>query len=400
MTYSFRIIINSNIYHIKVSRNRKPGVIQGRKVTGQMLAAGLPKEIPQGMPFRKETVFFCSPPHLYSVYLWTEAFKESLSVENREAIYARQVQYVYKYLPASIVANIINGSILVFVQWTVISGHVLLIWFVCLAAVNLARWISYQSYRRNLLKSFSDRIWGNFYIFLLFISAVVWGSTGIWLFPEDNVVHHIFIVFILGGMTAGAAASTAALGGAFYFYCYPMIAPITIRYFLEGDKVHLSMGLLILIYALFSTLTARHVHRIIYDSIKLVFENEYEVSVRKKAEESLRESLERIEEKVGERTAELVEANRRLKEEILEREQAEEEKRELIDTLEKTLSEVKTLSGLLPICAACKKIRDDRGYWKQIESYLSEHSNAVFSHSICPECSRKLYPELDEPDED
>ena len=63
--------------------------------------------------------------------------------------------------------------------------------------------------------------------------------------------------------------------------------------------------------------------------------------------------------------------------------------------LERAFNEVKTLKGLLPICAACKKVRDDKGYWKQIESYIREHSEAEFSHSICPECADALYTELD-----
>jgi len=62
--------------------------------------------------------------------------------------------------------------------------------------------------------------------------------------------------------------------------------------------------------------------------------------------------------------------------------------------LEAALSQIKTLSGLLPICANCKKIRDDRGYWNQIESYIRDHSDARFTHGICPECLKKLYPEL------
>lgn len=63
--------------------------------------------------------------------------------------------------------------------------------------------------------------------------------------------------------------------------------------------------------------------------------------------------------------------------------------------LEKALSEIKTLKGLLPICAACKKVRDDRGYWEQIEVYVQARSEAEFSHSICPECAEKLYPGLE-----
>ena len=74
--------------------------------------------------------------------------------------------------------------------------------------------------------------------------------------------------------------------------------------------------------------------------------------------------------------------------------QTDKEKSETIVKLNKALEEVKTLSGFLPICASCKKIRDDKGYWNQIEAYISEHSEAEFSHGICPECSEILYPDI------
>lgn len=76
------------------------------------------------------------------------------------------------------------------------------------------------------------------------------------------------------------------------------------------------------------------------------------------------------------------------------RKQVEEEKAKLIAELAEALAKVKTLSGLLPICSSCKKIRDDKGYWNQIEAYIQEHSDAEFSHGICPECARKYYPDF------
>ena len=79
---------------------------------------------------------------------------------------------------------------------------------------------------------------------------------------------------------------------------------------------------------------------------------------------------------------------------ISERKQIEEERNQLIKSLQNSLAKIKTLSGMLPICASCKKIRDDKGYWNQIETYLREHSEAEFSHGICPECAQKLYPEF------
>lgn len=73
---------------------------------------------------------------------------------------------------------------------------------------------------------------------------------------------------------------------------------------------------------------------------------------------------------------------------------AEKQNIELIKELQAALANVKKLSGLLPICSHCKKIRDDHGYWKQIELYIDEHSEARFSHSICQECAAKYYPDM------
>lgn len=72
------------------------------------------------------------------------------------------------------------------------------------------------------------------------------------------------------------------------------------------------------------------------------------------------------------------------------RKKAQEEREKLIRELKEALANVKMLSGLLPICSSCKKIRDDQGYWKQLESYISEHTDALFTHSYCPECADKL----------
>jgi CheY-like chemotaxis protein len=79
---------------------------------------------------------------------------------------------------------------------------------------------------------------------------------------------------------------------------------------------------------------------------------------------------------------------------ITERKQAEEERKKMILQLQDALEKVKQLSGLLPICSFCKKIRDDDGYWNKIETYIETHSEAEFSHSMCHECAKKRYPEI------
>jgi len=70
------------------------------------------------------------------------------------------------------------------------------------------------------------------------------------------------------------------------------------------------------------------------------------------------------------------------------------ETKKLVTELKESAQQIETLQGLLPICSSCKRIRDDNGYWNKIEGYIQEHSKAEFTHSICPECAKKLYPEI------
>ena len=91
---------------------------------------------------------------------------------------------------------------------------------------------------------------------------------------------------------------------------------------------------------------------------------------------------------------ELKSANQSLNNEIQTRIENEKEREKLIADLQEAVSQIKRLSGLLPICSNCKKIRDDAGYWSQVEEYITKHSDATFSHGICPSCLKELYPEF------
>lgn len=103
------------------------------------------------------------------------------------------------------------------------------------------------------------------------------------------------------------------------------------------------------------------------------------ITKHKQAEEELRQS-----EAVFRTIIDITEQNRAEKALALER-----------DKLQGVLAKRKNMNGMLPICASCKKIRDDKGYWNQIEKYISDHFDIEFSHSICPECITKIYPDLE-----
>ena len=90
----------------------------------------------------------------------------------------------------------------------------------------------------------------------------------------------------------------------------------------------------------------------------------------------------------------IVLANLMASREMARRRRVEIEREKLIAELQRTLAEVKTLSGLIPICAWCKSVRNDQGYWQTVEQYVHSHSDASFSHSICPSCREKFKDEI------
>ena len=102
----------------------------------------------------------------------------------------------------------------------------------------------------------------------------------------------------------------------------------------------------------------------------------------------------KLAERIGDQISGMI-ANAQL---FIELKRAEEAREKLICELQEALASIKILRGMLPICSSCKKIRDDKGYWNQIESYIRDHTEAEFTHGICPECMKKLYPDLYEQD--
>ena len=78
---------------------------------------------------------------------------------------------------------------------------------------------------------------------------------------------------------------------------------------------------------------------------------------------------------------------------ITQKKRLEKEREQLITNLKQALEQVKLLSGLVPICSSCKNIRDDAGFWQRVEVYIEAHSEAEFTHGICPDCIQRLYPD-------
>lgn len=192
----------------------------------------------------------------------------------------------------------------------------------------------------------------------------LWGMLALYALPAARPIILMFYLpaFSFGMLILNRAQYFATIAWVMMFYAVLLI----FEYFYRGASLNIQYELFLFI--LFGILLAWY-----------AFFGGFVSAVRKR---------------LRERNAEVEKAHAKIEKEVQERRQIQLENEKLISELQKTLKEIKTLSGMLPICSSCKKVRDDKGYWNQIETYLRDHSEAEFSHGLCPECAQKLYPDL------
>lgn len=168
-----------------------------------------------------------------------------------------------------------------------------------------------------------------------------------------------------------------------------------LRLLYQGIQVFL---MAFFIFFLFQLLVTRHLaHIAAYFREMGAVDLQRELTLKgKKAPDERPDELDEVVTAINSMRVNLKNSFEQLETEIEGRKKAEAERRKLIADLRDALANIKTLSGMLPICASCKKIRDDKGYWNRIETYLSEHSDVLFTHGLCPECTKKAFEELEE----
>lgn len=432
-----------------------------------------------------------------------------------DRIYPILVTQIYQRSTIGIIATVVNALILVAILWGRIPHGMLRAWFLMILLVSCARALLNRKYLQIEDEKRDHNKWGLMLIAGLAVPGVLWGATGIFLFPEHSVAHQVFIAFVLAGMVGGAVGVFSPLMPVFLSFSIPALAPITIRFLVSGDELHMAMGIMTTLFALLTYLTARNIsistrelvalketfaEQLDLRTLELKDANDQlarEIAERRQTEKALAESQRQLTDIIEflpdptwviDIDGRVIAWNRAIerltgidKKEIvgkdgyahavpfygrpqpmlidlmLKREKCwdsdfpggrgkqemfiasesfqsrvgndgryfestasglcdlqgnlvgaiasvrdisaarrlQQDREKLIADLRDAIAKVKTLTGLLPICASCKKIRDDKGYWNQIESFISQHSTAEFSHSICPDCAKTLYPDID-----
>lgn len=296
--------------------------------------------------------------------------------ERDRLVRAEQVKLLYTKAPMAVTATLVNAPILALILWNEVRHAALVAWLIYMIMLSMGRlWLTYE-YRRTPPSPIEDSPWETWYLVGIALAGIGWGSVGIFLFPAGSLPMQLFIAFVLAGMTAGSVAACSAVVAGFLLFAAPALAPLAIQFLAQGDDLHLVMGAITALYLILMVFIARTMNQTIITSLTLRFENRDLVAYLAAA----KGHAERL--------------NEDLTFEINESRQALKERARLITELQDAAANIKVLRGLLPICSHCKKIRDDEGIWQMVEVYVHEHSNADFSHSICPECLNRMYPEL------
>lgn len=229
----------------------------------------------------------------------------------KEQLRGLLVRQLYALVPVGLSAAVSSGGILVLVLWSELPHGRLLIWLAAMLSLALLQYLLMIVYRNRPAAAESASPWFALFIAVFASNGLVWGSAALFLFPHDSLAHQVFVAFVLGGMTAGAAGTFSATFSAFLAFSAPAFLPVVVRFFLINDDLHLAMGTLLIIFAGSMVVCALRVNQAIVSSFRQGLENldliadltesnarlgrlnallEHEIAQRQKAEEALRQS--------------------------------------------------------------------------------------------------------------
>jgi Domain of unknown function (DUF3883) len=243
----------------------------------------------------------------------------------RRQILAEQVRLLYCNANVAIGVTLVATAILGHLQWGVVPHLVILGWCLYMFLVSVGRFTLKRRYWRAKPSSIETRMWGAAFAIGAGLAGAGWGAAGILLYPEAHLANQVILVFILGGMILGAASVLAPRPEAFLAFIVPTGLAPAVRLMVQGDEAHVAMGLLASLFTLATLITTRRIHLTISSSLNLQFENQDLVEDLQAAKNHAEALNVQLEVRVQERTAELHRLTERLRTEIKQREQVEEE---------------------------------------------------------------------------
>jgi PAS domain S-box-containing protein len=190
-----------------------------------------------------------------------------------DRLYAARVRQLYKQSHIGIVASLANAIILIALLWELVPHSASVIWFSVMVVITVLRYALFYKYRRSSLSPANAGVFSIGFVIGVGLYGMVWGASGIFLFPSESLAHQAFLALMLGGMVVGAAAVFSIVMKAYFAFALPALIPIILRFFLLGDDIHRAMGGMGLLAGIIISYIAKRMNVVNASSIKLQFEN-------------------------------------------------------------------------------------------------------------------------------
>jgi len=322
---------------------------------------------------------------------WKSEYPTDIAAKVREA----QVRQLYRQTWGGLAGIMLIMFLVCIALWKALPHPKLLLWSGLLVSVTTARGFSVSVFQRKAPGGDNLYWWAKIHVLGTIASGVLWALPPIFLWPSDSPIHQMVWPICIVALAASAVAKYCIWTPSYLPYLLLTVVPISLRLFAEGGPVRSILGFLGLVFTAVLWQTGKLMHDAGLSALVMGARNEALSSILSAEKAREKDLNAQLQKEIKERTRsqeELQVRNRDL--EILNTQlTTTKENLELANKeLEQALRDIKQLSGMLPICASCKKIRNDSGYWQQIETYIRDHSQVEFSHGICPDCAAKLYP--------
>jgi signal transduction histidine kinase/ActR/RegA family two-component response regulator len=246
--------------------------------------------------------------------------------DHRQEIRAAQVRLLFEQLPSALFATLVNAGILTAVLWRDVSPRLLIGWLLLILLLALGRHANRRAYDRRSSADSESLLWSRHYLYGVAANGVLWGAAGYFFFTTHSYTHQVFLAFVLMGMASGGIASLSSLPGAYLLFVIPALTPYGIQLLKSGDRLHLAMLAMLVLYVVMLTTIGHRLYRTVRESLRLRFENldllrdltqskdwqeranqelAAQIAEKRVVQDALQRAYGELEIRVGERTAEL-----------------------------------------------------------------------------------------------
>lgn len=308
-----------------------------------------------------------------------------------------QVQLLYHQTRIALAGSVIVSLAACLALWPVVSHWKLTIWTGVSVLITIGRCLSVVAFERSEPVTSVVNYWGRIHYCGVVLSGMLWAAPSFFMWPAENSVYQLFWPILILPLSAAAVSTYYTWTVSYVTFVVLAVLPLSIRFFLQGGYLFNILGILALFFIAVLLRAGRVMNTASVNSFEFGIRNEAlnknlreEITAREQLNLQFQHEIaDRIlsEHKLSQRNYDLLKLNVELTTTKSNLEAANRK-------LEEAMANIRQLSGMLPICASCKKIRNDRGYWEILETYFKEHSDVVFSHGLCPDCAKALYPEI------